>query len=463
MEEEDRHHPSTSNLKRTQILNLAAERMSSVVFLEIPMAYPVPPTLAAGAITLHTPITTYLQKYREQGDALEGRYQEFLAPYAPDSGRTHAQLETRILATTAEVPNVFLGLVEHAGVMSSITLHRPTQYASHPVDTSIWDGLTLAFTGDVLAGNHIEIVWVPTTAFEVAPDNNVPTVAGLQALLAAQPNAVHFGFFEDDTPDTQAIAVRNMVPIPPAYVHLVLDRALDQQALWEQVRGSIKLLNWLRYAMTRQKDPSGTPMTLPRGSSLGFIGEALPTLRIDTPLQNYRWSILHQDLPALDPSRLAPTDQVVHLIRALRDEQAATCLAEVEARSRTSAPKTPSATFPQMAVRWHTFCLATGDDGLPPIYAIWANATKAEHRVTLQSSLEECVNTSLAACRITPLASKELYEIVLQGCFAASYHKVDDLTKGLQPFTCGFQSTTWDRDIASRASQFDQWMAVVEF
>ena len=133
------------------------------------MAYPAPPTPAAGAISLSTPITTYLQKYRGQGDALEGRYQEFLAPYTPDSGRTHAQLEARILSTTAEVPKVFLGLVEHAGATSSITLHRPTQYASHPVNASIWDGATLAFARDVLAGNHIEIVRVPTTAFEVAP------------------------------------------------------------------------------------------------------------------------------------------------------------------------------------------------------------------------------------------------------------------------------------------------------
>ena len=421
------------------------------------MAYPAPPTPAAGAISLLTPITTYLQKYREQGDALEGRYQEFLAPYAPDSGRTHTQLEARILSTTAEVPKVFLGLVEHAGVTSSITLHRPTQYASHPVDTSVWDGATLAFAGDVLAGNHIEIVRVPTTAFEVAPDNNVPTIAGLQALLAAQPNAVQFGPFEDDTPDTRSIVV-----------HLVLDRALNPQVLWEQVGGAVindgretecgELLNWLRYALTLRKDPSGTPTTLPPGSSLGAIGAALPTLCVDAPLQNHR-SILRQDLPALDQSRLAPTDQVVHLVQALRDKQAATRLVEVEGRSRASAPKTPSATFPTTAARWRTYCLATGDDGLPPIYTIWANATKAERRVALQSALEECVNTGLAAGSTMPLASKELYEIVLQGCFAASYHEVDDLTKRLQPFTCGFPSTERDHDVASRASQFDQMMA----
>ena len=58
-------------------------------------------------------------------------------------------------------------------------------------------------------------------------------------MLAAQPTAVQFGLFEDGTPDTQSIAVRNMVPIPPSYVHLVLDRALNPQALWEQVGGAV--------------------------------------------------------------------------------------------------------------------------------------------------------------------------------------------------------------------------------
>ena len=91
-----------------------------------------------------------------------------------------------------------------------------------------------------------------------------------------------------------------------------------------------ELLNWLRYALTLRKDPGGTPTALPPGSSLGAIGAALPTLRVDAPLQNHRWNILRQDLPALDPTSLAPTDQVVHLVQALRDEQAATRLAEVE-------------------------------------------------------------------------------------------------------------------------------------
>ena len=86
------------------------------------------------------------------------------------------------------------GVVEHAGVTLSITLHWPIQHASHPVDT--------------------------TTAFKVAPDNNVPTTARLQVLLAAQPNAVHIGPFEDGTLDTQVITVRKMVPIThPSSLH----------------------------------------------------------------------------------------------------------------------------------------------------------------------------------------------------------------------------------------------------
>ena len=110
-------------------------------------------------------------------------------------------------------------------------------------------------------------------------------------------------------------------------------------------------------------------MTSPLGSSLGAIGAALPTLRIDAPLQNHRWNILCQDLPVLDPT--CSTDQVGHLVQALRDEQAATRLAEVEARSHASAPKTPSATFLQTAARWRTYCLAVGDDGLPPPYTTY--------------------------------------------------------------------------------------------
>ena len=196
-------------------------------------------------------------------------------------------------------------------------------------------------------------------------------------MLAAQPTAVQFGPFEDSTPDTQSIAVRNMVPIsPPSYVHLVLDRALNPRALWEQVGGAVindgrelecrELLNWLRYALTLQKDPTGTLTALPPGSSLGAIGAALPTLCVDAQLQNHQWNVLCQDLLVLDPTRLAPTDQVVHLVQALRDEQAATCLAEMEARSRASAPTTPSATFLQTAACWRTYCLAAGDDDLPP-------------------------------------------------------------------------------------------------
>ena len=395
------------------------------------MAYPVPPTPAAGAIPLPTPITTYLHKYQEQGDALEGRYQEFLAPYAPDSGRTHAQLMARILATMAEVPKVFLGLVEHAGVTLSITLHRPTQYTSHPVDTSVWDGATLALAGDVLAGNHIEIVWVPAIAFEVAPDNNVPTIAGSHqpTCTSPGPSPQSTGALGASWGSHHQRQMRNGVR---RVVKLVTLRA-------HTTKGSQQHTHDITTGILSWSHQSGPPNALHQHTA------PKPQVECTTPGPTSAGPItIGPNQPSGAPRPGA---------------QGRTGSHPSSGGGSTKPHECSQDAFPQMAAHWRTYCLATGDDGLPPIYTIWANTTKAERRVALQSALEECVNTGLAAGRIIPLASKELYEIVLQGCFAVSYHEVDDLTKGLQPFTCSFQSMEWDRDIASRASQFNQMMA----
>ena len=109
---------------------------------------------------------------------------------------------------------------------------------------------------------------------------------------------------------------------------------------------------------------------------------------------------------------MAPTDQVVHLVQALRDEQAATHLAEVEARSRAGAPITPSATLTQTSAHWPTYCLAAGDEDLPPIYTIWVNATKDERRVALQSALEERVNDTILTKNGRELIEKWVSELM---------------------------------------------------
>ena len=122
---------------------------------------------------------------------MEGHYGQFLAPYAHDSTRMHAALLTRVLASAHSVPKVFLSLVEHGGVYRSVSVHRLTLYANHQYEPSPWDNLVLGFGGDVLPGNHIELLCFPGNAFEVTGTQVVPTLAGMHALLAATPPLQH--------------------------------------------------------------------------------------------------------------------------------------------------------------------------------------------------------------------------------------------------------------------------------
>ena len=94
--------------------------------------------------------------------------------------------------------------------------------------------------------------------------------------------------------------------------------------------------------------------------------------------------------------------------------------------------------------------------GLPHIYHLWANSTKAEKRTALQTAFNDRVESGLSASRTTPLATKELYEMVVQGQLASHLFEGEDLSKGLSPFTCGFQVGERDTAISAWALRFDQ-------
>ena len=218
----------------------------------------------------------------------------------------------------------------------------------------------------MLPGNHIELLRFPGNAFEVTGTQVVPTVAGMHTLLAATPTATSVGPFHDGDPDTQVIHSRNVLPVPPAYINIVPDKTLTPRELWDQLGGSIiadgreeecqLLMESLLMGLTRR--PGATTTDLPRGplNSLGSLPMVYPVMRVDAALQHHRWEILRSDLPALDPSRLAPSDQMVGLVEALRTEQAAARHEQAEARNQASAPKEPSEAFPQTAVLWRRYC-----------------------------------------------------------------------------------------------------------
>ena len=225
-------------------------------------------TTTTATMAAHS-ITTYAEHYAALPDDLQGRYDRLLAPYDPASGRLHQQLLHRLLSMSDTSPKAFVGLVEHSGSYCTVLVHRITLFKSHPVDVSDWDGKALGFGGDVMPGNHIELMEVPEDAFAVAQEHVVPTRENVTHLLSGNPTAEVLGPFTAGDPDTEPLKCRKMVPVPAAYLHLLLDRTLTPRQLWEQVGGAIiadakevecgVLLNWIRAALTARSSTTTPP------------------------------------------------------------------------------------------------------------------------------------------------------------------------------------------------------------
>ena len=181
-------------------------------------------------------ITTYAEHYAALPDDLQGRYDLLLAPYDPASGRSHQQLLHRLLSMSDASPKAFVGLVEHSGSYCTVLVHRITLFKSHPVDVSDWDGKALGFGRDVMPGNHIELMEVPEDAFAVAPEHVVPTRENVNHLLSGNPAVEVLGPFTAGDPDTEPLKCRKMVPVPAAYLHLLLDCTPTPRQLWRSLR-----------------------------------------------------------------------------------------------------------------------------------------------------------------------------------------------------------------------------------
>lgn len=80
---------------------------------------------------------------------------------------------------------------------------------------SQWDATALAFVGDVLPGNHIEVSLFPATAFDVIGPHTVPKIAHTDAALAAIVGLDVLLPFANGAANTEAISTRCMVRVPP--------------------------------------------------------------------------------------------------------------------------------------------------------------------------------------------------------------------------------------------------------
>ena len=289
-------------------------------------AAPPAAVLPAPAIVPAGPIRSYARFYLEADDALRGRYAPLYTSHLTDSGENHDDLLARLVGAADVVPKAFLCLVREGTTLRVLLLHRIARYAAHPTTSSAWDNRVFAFASDVMPGNYIEMAELPDNAFDVTVrQQRVPTIAHADALLLAAAAAAaasgpnnRTAILQppadgDDGPDSEEIATRYLVQVPPAYVHLVVGRKLTPREVWEELVGAIRLdgreedcrhlVNWARVALTlRTADDGHAGPPQPPVNCLGNVTEALPPLAVDAALQQHRWDLLSRDLPALDPA-----------------------------------------------------------------------------------------------------------------------------------------------------------------
>ena len=421
------------------------------------------------------PPTTYVDLYRQRADPLEGQYTALFNRHLVASGDDSDVLLNKLLSSSNEVPKVFLCLVEEIlpnrpARLRTVTLHRVGRYFGSQVRTSPWDDRTFAFASDMMLGNHIRIVEFPPGPFELAGAQTVPTTANVHALLAAHPARNTLPAMAVGSPDSEQLDTRLLVQVPPKYVEIVMGRSFTPRQLWDELGGAIvndqnagdcvHLLDWIRVALTLRVNPADPARYLKPSNCLP--PGSLTALDVDGDLQAVRWNWVREDLPALDPKApLSSTEQLMATIGVFRQERLEEREADLERRASHDAPLLPSDAFQRdLVAQWGRLSCVHAEADLPHLYKAWAKATKAERRPLFARLVEDRCRHPGAATGLSPVVTKELYEMILNGRFAPHPHQMDDLTVGVQPFTCGYaKGSESGKQVEARAAGFDLMMA----
>ena len=144
-----------------------------------------------------------------------------------------------------------------------------------------------AFVQDLEPGNYIEMIEFPTNGMDETIKQVTPTLTQLDLLLGANATLTIILAQATGAADMESLVIRNMVPIPHCYLHLLLTQYLTPQDAWEQVGRAIKsdrvevdcklLLQWLQGSLTNLA--TGNPSTY-----LGTHAMVFPPLWVDCSL-----------------------------------------------------------------------------------------------------------------------------------------------------------------------------------
>jgi len=185
---------------------------------------PVPPQPAVGP-------RTYREYYLDAtNDPWAGHYGALMGQYDAIPGVVPEALTLRMLSYGHSTPQAFIMLTAGAdptAVGRIVTMHRPTR---HPISipATQWDDMIMAFEGDVLGQICTAVEW-PVAAHRLAANGaglQVPTLANLDALFAADPGAIVVGPFAANEAGTEIVRTRNVMAVPPRYIPIVLGQHL---------------------------------------------------------------------------------------------------------------------------------------------------------------------------------------------------------------------------------------------
>ena len=178
--------------------------------------------------------SSYAELFASLPDVLDGTYQQLLAPFDAAGPETPANLRNSILATSGEVPKVFLCTVDDPPVVRVI--HHPTKFAPTLGLTSNRDNEVFAFASDVGDGNQVTLIYWPDNAFTRTVQVHVPTVAAMEAQFVAATGADCAGPYAAGDADTEELQTWLIFPVPPPYVEFVMQwQMFTPRQLWSDL------------------------------------------------------------------------------------------------------------------------------------------------------------------------------------------------------------------------------------
>jgi hypothetical protein len=346
-----------------------------------------------------------LEKYLDaQNDTFQGNYINLYHEYAV--GNTQPLPLRNAVYKDGNVGVYLHGLVHvldpAAGVDDPgtiVAVHRLTRHESRFGQVrAAFDGLGLAYYGDIINGQAPSTVVIPDTWFNQTAPVQVPTHGLLAQAFAAEPNAESFGPYQAGQADVNPLTTRQIILVPNKYVTPFLTTGLKPRAAYQIIYGMVQqaghqvacepLLDWIRLTLTKRGGVNPLPVTCVLPAS----PPAFASPETQQAFSTYRLGIFQADFPHFQPGHQHNSAALIAQgISALTDEQR---LARQEAQQRQAvqaAQKTPGDFFGTLLERLMRWCQVPSDADLPPIYTTIANTKKGRVRVLIQTAIEEAL------------------------------------------------------------------------